>query len=85
MKCPHVGLLSYYHPATGKHSPEHPYSAGPGGKGPSGYTIRVGDWKGVVNHCASADAVPTDDDVFEVYDLRNDPFEQRDVAGGPLT
>ena len=33
---------------------------------PSGYGVRVGDWKGVVNHCTQ-NQEPSDEDVFEIY------------------
>jgi arylsulfatase A-like enzyme len=38
--------------------------------------VRVGDWKGVRQGLAKADAAP----VLELYDLRADPAESRDVA-----
>jgi hypothetical protein len=77
------GLLEYYHTASDRVSAEHP-SAGAEGdfaKSPPGYAIRVGDWKGVVAHCADTDKlVPSDKDVYEIYDLMNDPFETHNLA-----
>jgi len=53
---------------------------GPGRKGaPSGYGVRVGDWKGVVPHCTAA-LEPSLDDKLQLYDLKRDPFETTDVA-----
>ena len=46
-----------------------------------GYSIVRGDWKGVVVKCANKDA-PTEADDFELYNLADDPFEEKNVASG---
>ena len=51
-----------------------------GSGGPSGYGVRVGDWKGVVPHCAANASVPSHDDPMQLYNLATDPFEATDVA-----
>ena len=51
------------------------------GKKTSGYGIRMGDWKGVVDHCAdTVHLKPSANDAFQVYHLPSDPFESTDVA-----
>ena len=51
--------------------------------GVSGYSVRQGEWKGVVQHCADNGALaPSAGDDYELYHLTSDPFEQTDVARG---
>ena len=47
---------------------------------PSGYAARMGDWKVVVHHCVDTRAVPSMDDVAELYHLPSDPGETKDMA-----
>ena len=50
-------------------------------KGASGYSVRIGEWKGVVAHCADNETLtPSSADIFEVYHLPSDPFEQNNLA-----
>jgi len=45
----------------------------------SGYSVRVGNWKGVVRSCAdSLKKQPSLDDEMLLYDVVNDPFETQD-------
>ena len=46
----------------------------------SGYSVRVGNWKGVVKLCASNVSTPSLHDAMELYDLSSDPYETRDVV-----
>ena len=46
----------------------------------SGYSVRIGDWKGVVNHCNSTKNIPSLEDEMELYDLSADPFETSNIA-----
>jgi len=60
--------------------PEYIYFTWPGcGGGPSGYSLRAGDWKVVAPHCGDT-LQPSLDDVVQLYNLESDPFEQNDVA-----
>ena len=59
------GLLGYRNVVSGEVASQHP-SLGEGnarptkGKGSPGYGVRIGDWKGVVAHCAAtADGIPS--------------------------
>jgi len=90
------GTLAYRHLASGKEQKDSPVNQLASGKEQqdspvnqqdstvgahnSGYGIRMGDWKGVVNHCADADAVPSSKDKYQVFHLPTDPFEANDVA-----
>ena len=48
---------------------------------PAGYGIRVGKWKGVVQTCADARKMqPSREDVMELYNLDDDPFETNDIS-----
>lgn len=76
------GRLGYYEKATGRTTLTPPYMDVDEGRGGSGYAVRVGQWKGVVGRCAS-DGKPSDADVFEIYNLATDPFEQHNLAGTP--
>ena len=62
----------------------HPADVGDAKKGKlPGYSVRIGEWKGVVPHCADQDAKqPSDGDaaVMQVYHLPSDPFEANDLA-----
>ena len=50
-------------------------------KGASGYSIRIGEWKGVVPHCANTTSLrPSALDAMQVYHLPTDPFETTDIA-----
>ena len=74
------GLLEYHHLASGRISASHPSHPTVAAKD-AGYAIRVGDWKGVVASCAdSKNMVPSDDDKYEIFNLKSDPFEQHDLA-----
>ena len=54
--------------------------AGAAGKGTAGYAIRMGDWKGVVPHCADKVTMhPSNMDVMEIYLLPSDPYETNNV------
>jgi len=80
------GLLGYRHIASGELTSVHPDAATntdvagrKGGK--SGYGVRVGEWKGVVAHCANnSTGAPSPEDVMEVYHLPTDPFEANDLG-----
>lgn len=80
-----LGLLEYLHITSGSVSSSHPVtgeSAARGKGSVAGYSIRTGDYKGVVAHCADASSLkPSSEDKFEVYNLREDPFEMNDIAG----
>ena len=45
----------------------------------SGYSIRSGEWKGVVDECGES-MVPNMSDAMQLYHLSNDPFETTDVS-----
>lgn len=45
----------------------------------SGYSVRIGDMKGVVQACDSK-MKPSMKDDMEIYDVVNDPFETTNVA-----
>jgi arylsulfatase A-like enzyme len=48
-------------------------------KGVSGYSVRVGDWKGIVPSCADTDSLtPSDADEMLLFDVVNDPYETQD-------
>jgi len=50
-------------------------------KATSGYSVRVGTWKGLVPHCANAKTwQPSMDDQMQLYNIDQDPFEITDVA-----
>merc|ERR1712070_1243910 len=50
-----------------------------GGKSTPGYSVRVGNWKGVVSTCAdSINLQPSLDDEMLLYDVMADPFEAQD-------
>ena len=50
-------------------------------KGASGYAVRIGEWKGVVPHCANTTSLrPSAGDAMQVYHLPTDPFETTDIA-----
>ena len=43
--------------------------------------IRIGEWKGVVPHCANTTSLrPYAGDAMQVYHLPTDPFETTDIA-----
>merc|ERR1711871_861899 len=75
-------------PASGQHQEKHEYMyfTWNGNKvyskkhPKSGYSVRVGDWKGVVQHCNTTENVPSLADEMELYDLNADPFEGLNVA-----
>eukprot|EP00943_MAST-04B_sp_MAST-4B-sp1_P009507 g9507.t1 len=47
----------------------------------SGYSVRVGDWKGVVPFCDDGITnQPSLNDDMQLFDLVNDPFEKSDVS-----
>ena len=50
------------------------------GNGSSGYGVRVGNWKGVVAHCAASSGAPSQEDDMMLFDLVRDPFETTDIA-----
>jgi arylsulfatase A-like enzyme len=78
----------------GKSQPEHAYIfftwIGDGGrfeyemppkKGYPGYTVRVGDLKGMVPHCKDTLTLqPSMDDDMRLFDLKKDPLETTDLA-----
>jgi len=45
-----------------------------------GYSVRVGDFKGIVQACSPKTLKPGEHDKMEIYDVVNDPFETTDVA-----
>eukprot|EP00730_Choanoeca_flexa_P011724 TRINITY_DN2773_c0_g1_i2.p1 TRINITY_DN2773_c0_g1~~TRINITY_DN2773_c0_g1_i2.p1 ORF type:complete len:480 (+),score=117.74 TRINITY_DN2773_c0_g1_i2:94-1440(+) len=45
----------------------------------TGYGVNAGKWKGVVHACGQGQQ-PSKDDVMELYDLTQDPFETNDVS-----
>lgn len=45
-----------------------------------GYSVRVGDFKGVVKACDPKTLKPGKNDEIEIYDVVNDPFETTDIA-----
>ena len=50
-------------------------------RGASGFSVRQGEWKGVVQHCSDTTTyAPSAADAFELYHLPADPFETTDVA-----
>ena len=49
-----------------------------GQKRATAYSVRVGQWKGVVSECVK---MPRVGDVMQLYDLSVDPFETRDISG----
>jgi len=66
--------------------PEYLYWTWPGCQGgrpgsASGFGVRIGSWKGVVPQCHDQQSLkPTPDDVMQLYNLDEDPFETTDVA-----
>ena len=47
----------------------------------SGYSIRVGNYKGIVSHCADRRKYqPSLQDDMQLFDLSNDPFEDNDIS-----
>ena len=52
-----------------------------GGAKASGYSVRAGDWKGVVQACGASGS-PAANDTMELYHLPSDPFETKDVSHG---
>jgi arylsulfatase A-like enzyme len=75
------GLLGYHHRASNTTTAKHPTATSTKKKKISGYSVRVGEWKGVVWGCAdNTTFVPSDDDVYEIYHLASDPFEANDLA-----
>ena len=46
----------------------------------SGFAVVSGDWKGVVMHCAGDRPGPRDMKNMRVYNLPNDPAEEKNVA-----
>merc|ERR1719201_1521835 len=68
------GRLGFMEEATGRTNPAtRPKTVG--------YGVRVGEWKGVVGLCKQSE--PSDEDVYEIYNLATDPFEQKNLAGTP--
>jgi len=58
---------------------EYLYWTWKGAKGGSGYSVRVGDWKGIVPSCADEDSLtPSDADEMLLFDVVNDPYETHD-------
>ena len=47
-------------------------------KGQTAYSIRMNQWKGVVNDCMNG--TPRKRDTMQLYNLENDPFEQNDIS-----
>jgi len=79
------GLLGYRHVASGELTSVRPDTAKDTATkgGSSGYGVRIGEWKGVVAHCAQTPtqgAAPSSDDVMEVYYLTTDPFELNNLG-----
>lgn len=44
------------------------------------YSVRIGNFKGVVQRCDEKTLKPSKHDKFEVYDVVNDPFEANDIS-----
>ncbi|CAJ1417705.1 unnamed protein product [Effrenium voratum] len=84
---PGLDGLSIAQELTGLPQKEHEYLyftwLGDGGKvnsGPPGYTVRQGQWKGMVPHCQEASVLPSSGDEMRLYDLSADPLETTDVS-----
>jgi len=49
-------------------------------KGKKGYSVRVGNYKGIVFECKAQNLKPNHKDEMQLYNVVNDPFETTDIA-----
>ena len=77
------GLAVYKNTATQVMTSTHPAPLAAKRGGTPGYSVRVGDWKGVVPHCddeAGKHPSNGDLDTMQVFHLPADPFEKNNLA-----